>query len=239
MDAGRLAVLGVRSAAAGRFPFLDWEPLTGREGRWADDILLVTTQLYINQHSRGAVQPMPNWDELQMLDGLRSLDAQAIGTAYDRFAPDVYRYVRYRLDDEHLAEDIASDVFVQLLEALQHGRGPQSNIKAWLLSTASHLVTDQLRRAYRRPTTDLPEDLADPAAAPMDEFDKRQRSRDFRQAYARLTNEQQHVLALRFGEGYSLEETAGVLKKNINAVKALQFRALAALQRIMQEAPSD
>jgi DNA-directed RNA polymerase specialized sigma24 family protein len=51
-----------------------------------------------------------------------------------------------------------------------------------------------------------------------------------------LTPEQQHVLGLRFGQGYSLEETAEILNKNINAVKALQFRALASLQRQIGEA---
>jgi RNA polymerase sigma-70 factor (ECF subfamily) len=55
-------------------------------------------------------------------------------------------------------------------------------------------------------------------------------------AYAQLTSEQQHVLALRFGMGYSLEQTATVMKKNVNAVKALQFRALSALQRQIGEA---
>jgi DNA-directed RNA polymerase specialized sigma24 family protein len=50
-----------------------------------------------------------------------------------------------------------------------------------------------------------------------------------------LTAEQQDVLALRFGQGYSLEETASHLKKNVNAVKALQFRALASLQRQIGE----
>jgi RNA polymerase sigma-70 factor (ECF subfamily) len=55
------------------------------------------------------------------------------------------------------------------------------------------------------------------------------------EAYARLTAEQQHVLALRFGQGYSLEETATFMDRNVNAVKALQFRALAALQRGLGE----
>ncbi|MFN2152656.1 MAG: sigma factor-like helix-turn-helix DNA-binding protein, partial [Anaerolineales bacterium] len=40
---------------------------------------------------------------------------------------------------------------------------------------------------------------------------------------------------LRFGDGYSLEETAAVMQKKVNAVKALQFRALAALQRHIGE----
>jgi RNA polymerase sigma-70 factor (ECF subfamily) len=52
---------------------------------------------------------------------------------------------------------------------------------------------------------------------------------------AQLTPDQQNVLALRFGEGYSLEETASAMRKNVNAVKALQFRALAALQRNLGE----
>lgn len=165
------------------------------------------------------------------LEGLRDLDPQAISAVYDRYFTDVYRYVRYRVGDENLAEDITSDVFLRLLEASRQGRGPQTNLKAWLLSTASHVVTDHQRRAYRRPTEGLSENVLDPLAAPVDELERREREHSVRLALQKLTPEQQHVLALRFGEGYSLEETALVLKKNVNAVKALQFRALASLQR--------
>jgi RNA polymerase sigma-70 factor (ECF subfamily) len=65
--------------------------------------------------------------------------------------------------------------------------------------------------------------------------DLREQNRAVQVAYAQLTSEQQHVLALRFGQGYSLEETASYMKKKVNAVKALQFRALAALQRMIGE----
>lgn len=174
-----------------------------------------------------------------MLDRLRDPDSHIIGAIYDRYSADVYRYVRYRLGDATLAEDIAADVFVRLLEAVQNARGPQSNIRAWLLSTADHIATDHLRRSYRRPTEPIPEDVIDFASMPGEAFDRREESRDFRKAYAQLTNEQQHVLALRFGEGYSLEETASAMKKKVNAVKALQFRALAALQRNIGEAPHE
>ena len=181
---------------------------------------------------------MQNFEELA-LDGLRASDPQVIGAIYDRYFPEVYRYVRYRLNDEHAAEDITSDVFLRLLEAVQNRRGPQSNLKSWLLSTAAHVLTDHLRRAYRRPTETLPDDVMDHTAAPSDEFDRREQNRRFQLAYAQLTSEQQHVLALRFGQGYSLDETASVLQKNVNAVKALQFRALAALQRCLGEVPDD
>lgn len=165
------------------------------------------------------------------LDGLRSLDPQVIGAVYDHYYPDVYRFVRYRLNDESTAEDIASEVFIRLLDAIKNGHAPQTNLKAWLLGTASHIVTDYFRQVYRRPTEELPETLPDERPDPLVDVEQREREDNLRSAMAKLTEEQQNVLTLRFGQGYSLEETASFLKKNINAVKQLQFRALAALNR--------
>lgn len=172
-------------------------------------------------------------DEARWMDGLRKLDAQVIGALYDRHFPEVYRYVRYRVNDEALAEDVSSEVFVRLLEAAQKGQGPQSNLKGWLIATASNAVNDHLRRKYRRPVEALSESMPDEEVNPPAEVDLREQTRAVQAAYAQLTAEQQHVLALRFGLGLSLEETAQHLQKNANAIKALQFRALASLQRVM------
>lgn len=194
---------------------------------------------FVHSSSLWAVIPMQNFEDKKALDGLRNLDSQVISAIYDKYFPDVYRYVRYRLNDEQQAEDIASDVFVRLLEASQTGHGPEKNIKAWLLATASHVVVDHLRRVYRRPVESLPETIPDGDPSLHEEFDRREQKRSVLQAYSNLTSEQQHVLALRFGQGYSLEETAQVMNKNVNAVKALQFRALAALQRNIEEVNHD
>jgi RNA polymerase sigma-70 factor (ECF subfamily) len=183
----------------------------------------------------GVVYKMSTYNEQRALDGLRKLDSQVIGAIYDQFFSEVYRYVLYRLGDQSLAEDIASDVFVRLLEAAQNGRAPQSNIKGWLIGTASHAVMDHLRRKYRRPVEAISESMPDGGPGLHDELDLREQNRSVRQAYAQLTQEQQDVLALRFSQGYSLEETAVHMKKNVNAIKALQFRALAALQRQIGE----
>lgn len=178
---------------------------------------------------------MSVYDERQALNGLQTLDSQSIGAIYDQYFSEVYRYVRYRINDDAVAEDMASDVFVRLLEAFQKKQGPQSSLKGWLIATASHVVNDHLRRQYRRPVEELSDSLPDRGASVHSEVDSREQNRMVQSAYARLTSEQQHVLALRFGQGYSLEETASYLKKNINAVKALQFRALASLQRQIGE----
>jgi RNA polymerase sigma-70 factor (ECF subfamily) len=178
---------------------------------------------------------MSHTDDQRTVDDLSTLDQQAIGAVYDRYVPEIYRYIRYRLSDEAAAEDLASDVFMRLLEALDAGRPPRTNLKGWLIGTASHIVSDHLRRRYRRPVESLSDSLPDGRPAPATEVDRREKNRAVKDAMARLTTEQQHVLALRFGQGYSIEETAGLLNKNVNAVKALQFRALASLQRLIGE----
>jgi RNA polymerase sigma-70 factor (ECF subfamily) len=184
---------------------------------------------------RGAANIMPMRQENQTMHGLRKLDPKTIGAIYDQYFPEVYRYVRYRINDEVLAEDITSEVFVRLLEAVRKGQGPESNLKGWLFATASNAVNDHLRRHYRRPTEELSESMTDDSISVHAEVDLREKTREVRAAYAQLTLEQQHVLALRFGLGFSLEETALHMKKNANAIKALQFRALAALQRQVGE----
>jgi len=184
---------------------------------------------------RGTARTM-SYDERSALKGLQKFDSQSISAIYDQYFIEIYRYVRYRVNDDTLAEDIASDVFVRLLEASKKKKGPQTNLKGWLIATASNAVNDHLRRQYRRPTEALSDSMPDMDTSIRAEVDLREQSQAVKTAYAQLTSEQQHVLALRFGQGYSLDETASHMNKKVNAVKALQFRALASLQRLVGEA---
>lgn len=187
----------------------------------------------------GRISKMTSITEQQHVSRLDGLDSKSIGAVYDQYFSEVYRYILYRVGDESLAEDMAIDVFIRLLEAVKSGRGPESNLKGWLIGTASHIISDHLRKKYRRPEEELPESLPDLGLSPASEVDQREQNRMVRGAYSKLTAEQQDVIALRFGAGYSLEETAFRMDKNVNAVKALQFRALAALQREIGEVDYD
>lgn len=201
-----------------------------------DDILNVKDREGIpTTPTRPSAVLMTDFNEQRALEGLQKLDSQSIGAIYDRYFPEVYRYVCYRISDETIAEDIASDVFVRLMEASQKKKGPQTNLRGWLIATASNAVNDHHRRHYRRPVEALSEAMPDGSASVHSQVDVREQNRVVQSALAQLTEEQQHVLALRFGQGYSIEETAAILKKNVNAIKALQFRALASLQRQMGE----
>ena len=163
------------------------------------------------------------------LKALYRLDPEAISAVHDRYFPELFRYARYRLGDETLAEDVASEAFVALLEALQARKGPRSNLRGWLMRVASNRIADLYREQYNKPADTLPVGTADePAAESLEaEID---RGLLLHQALDQLTDEQQHVIALRFGSGLTHEEVALLLGKNINAVKQLQFRALKSLR---------
>ncbi len=169
----------------------------------------------------------------------RRLDSNALVEIHDRYYPEVYRYVRYRLDDPQACEDITSEVFLRLLDALHRQRGPTTSLRGWLMGTASNLVNDHLRRHYARTLENLEdngeaENLND-GMTPESTLDDSLQKRKVRHALRQLTLEQQHVLALRFSEERSLDETAKIIGKSVTAVKALQFRALASLRRLLKE----
>ncbi len=186
--------------------------------------------IHVPIFQRGASY-MRIFDERSVLDDLQRFDSQAVARVYDHYYSAIYRFIFFRLGDKSTSEDIASDVFMRLLEALQRRQAPRSNLKGWLLGTASHAVNDHLRQKYRRNEQPISEALPDQTPGVQSGFDQKEQDHSLQLAYSRLTVEQQNVLALRFGQDCTLAETAALMKKNINSVKALQFRALAALQR--------
>jgi RNA polymerase sigma-70 factor (ECF subfamily) len=166
---------------------------------------------------------------------LSDLNPQAVADVHDRFFPELYRYAYYRTGEAQTSEDIAAETLARLVEAVARGRGPRSSLRGWLLGTAHHLVSQHYGQRYGKPEVDLPEEAIDRHGDPIGRAEKEASVRSLHAALARLTAEQQHVLALRFGGECSLTETASVMGKSVNAVKSLQFRALAALRRSLEE----
>ena len=82
-------------------------------------------KVYPTTFQLGLPYQMSQPDDSAALNGLRKLDQQTISAVYDQHFSEVYRYVLYRIGDATVAEDIASDVFVRLLEAAQNGNSPQ------------------------------------------------------------------------------------------------------------------
>jgi RNA polymerase sigma-70 factor, ECF subfamily len=174
---------------------------------------------------------IPAEDEL--LRRARRGDADALREIYAAYYVPIYQFIRMRTDDTQTAEDLAADVFFKLVRAVKQQRAPRHSLRGWLFRVARNRLYDQYQRQQRFTETFLDDWLPggdDPEAA----FMRTVNIETARWALRQLTVDQQEVLLLRFGQMLSLQETADVMDKNVNAIKQLQLRALNALRRVLQ-----
>jgi RNA polymerase sigma-70 factor (ECF subfamily) len=125
-------------------------------------------------------------------------DREAFGALYEHFLPAIYRYVFYRLADEHDAEDLTEMVFVRAWEALGRYRPTEAPFSAWLYRIAHNLLIDRHRTQRMLDTLDEQVPDVAPDGDPESQAARRERARSLAQALARLDPVQQQVLTLRF-----------------------------------------
>lgn len=169
-------------------------------------------------------------------------DADAFGLLYDQHVDLVYRFVSYRVAGQTLAEDLTSEVFLRALRRIDAFTWQGREFGAWLLTIARNLVTDHYKSARVRrevATDDLTvADLRTTSASSESVALDGLRDRAVVEAVGLLPDEQRECVSLRFLEGLSVHETAVVLGKSDGAVKALQYRAVRALARLLESDPS-
>jgi RNA polymerase sigma-70 factor (ECF subfamily) len=172
--------------------------------------------------------------EADLLQRAQALDQDALGELYDRYAPMMYAYIYRRVSDAALAEDLTSELFVRVLRAVRNRNAWQQSFTGWLYRIAHNLVVDHYRRQPPAPALSLDEtSLPASHGNPVDAVEEAATGERIRAAVHHLTPDQQHVLALRFGEGLKTREISQIMDKTTGAVEALQHRALASLRRIL------
>ena len=168
-----------------------------------------------------------------VIDRARGGDRHAFGELYDTHVDAVYRYVLYRVREPSDAEDLTSEVFTRAFANIHRYRWQGKSFLAWLYTIARNAVTDRRRR--QRPTVDLDDayGVAEEGPTAHDLAALSEQVDALRGAVKHLTTEQQEVLSLRFVENMSSRQVAKVLGKNEGAIRALQFRALGRLRKLM------
>lgn len=177
-------------------------------------------------------------DEDRLLARARRGDRRAIGEIYERYFDAIYQFIRWRVDDPAVAEDLTSEVFIRLLSALQSSAAPADSLRGWLFRVARNSLYDHYQRPV--PTTSLDEAL--PLAVDADteaQFIRATEVERVQHALRTLAVDQQEVLILRFGQMLNLEATADSMGKSVSAIKSLQFRAINSLRRALHIAEGE
>jgi RNA polymerase sigma factor (sigma-70 family) len=157
----------------------------------------------------------------------RTVENDAASDLYRELAPAVLGYFRsHRAPDP---EDLLGEVFFHVARNIKRCHGDADARRRWVFTIAHHRLVDAWRRRAarpitidesppERPTVDEPSDEGDPA---------------LQAAIDTLTEEQREVVLLRFVADLSLDDVARITGRPVGAVKALQHRGLAALERAL------
>jgi len=171
-------------------------------------------------------------DERALVDAARS-DPAAAGQLFDKYYPEIFRYLHHSTLDHAVTEDLTSNVFFSAFRHLGLFRWRRIPFRAWLY----RIATNELRMHFRRQKRMLaanagpvdPEcpavgSSADAVAADLDDYRLLQR------ALLELGQKYRTVIVLRYFEGKSLSEICEITNKREGTVKSLLHRALARLK---------
>lgn len=173
--------------------------------------------------------------EKDLLNRAKSLDPTVLTEIYTIYSPGIYRFAMRLLGDDCLAEDCVSETFSRYLKAIRAGQGPQDHLQAYIYRIAHNWVTDCYRR---QPPPPLELDDSIPESeynSPETEAFKNLEKQSVRLALRSLTPDQRQVVTLRFIEGWNYDEIELAMNKPAGAIRALQFRGLTTLRKILKQ----
>lgn len=168
-------------------------------------------------------------------------EAEAFGLIYDRYVDTVFRFIYFRVGNRQLAEDLTSETFLRALKRIGSFTWQGRDLGAWLVTIARNLVADHFKSGRHRleittgDVLDADKEDRRPEGTPETAVVTHITNVTLLSAVKQLNPEQQECIVLRFLQGFSVAETARAMGKNEGAIKALQYRAVRALARLLPE----
>lgn len=187
------------------------------------------------------LHPIPNGcTERGLIEAAVRGNVEAFGQLYNNNAPQVYRYVAYRVPLSAEAEDLTAQVFLNAWKAI--GSYKSLNDKpfvAWLYTIAHNQVVNYFKSKNQTTiftSIDEANDLADGNrySNPDAHTDKLAEYEELREAILKLPPDQQQIIHLRFVEELSHAEIGLLMGKPEVTVRGILSRALEALRKSLK-----
>jgi len=161
-------------------------------------------------------------------------DAAAFAALYEAHLGRVYRHIYYFVRSKTEAEDLTAQTFLQAWKARSRYEERGKPVLSWLLTIAHNLVVSYYRNGHSERS------LAEAMVAPGHSLSPEEASvakvecQEIMNAILALKPVERQVILLRFVDGMEYADVAQVLRKSINAVRVIQYRALRSLRGILE-----
>ena len=167
---------------------------------------------------------------------IASGDRLAMQVLFARHHVRIYRFVLRLVRDQWKAEDLISEVFLDVWRQADRFEG-RSTVSTWLLAIARFKAMSALRR---KPEEGLDEDAAlaieDLADNPEETLEKKDRSAVIRKCLMGLSAEHREIIDLVYYHEKSVEEVAEIVGIPENTVKTRMFYARKKLAEMLKAA---
>ncbi|MBR3722883.1 MAG: sigma-70 family RNA polymerase sigma factor [Selenomonadaceae bacterium] len=159
---------------------------------------------------------------------------------YSQYYRKIYNYVYMQLLHREIAEDVTSDVFFAVWKNLENFDPERGNISSWLFAIAHNAVKDYRKKAYFRHETSVWETPETPSQdfLRQDGEEGTLKNPTNRRAYRilkKLTQDERHLLSLRYELDMTHEKIAHILGMNASAVRQKYSRLLAKCRKIDEQ----
>ncbi len=152
---------------------------------------------------------------------------------YEEYLPKVFRYVRYRVNELQVAEDLTSTTFEKALVNFERYSADRAAFSTWVFSIARNVVIDHYRVRGRRPTVSLEErevDVTSSDPLPDESAIRSEERQQVKTLVAQLATEDQEIISLKFGSGLNNRQIAKTLGLTESNVGTRLYRAVRKLR---------
>ena len=163
-------------------------------------------------------------------------DRLAMQTLFARHRTPVYRWLLRFVGNETLAEDLVSDVFLDVWRQASRFEG-RSSVSTWLLAIARFkAISARRRRTDAELDEGVESTVADTADDPGVVLEKKNRDEMLRAALTRLSAEHKEIIDLVYYHEKSVDECAQIIGVPSGTVKTRMFYARKKLAELVQAA---
>src|SRR6478752_8690993 len=163
-------------------------------------------------------------------------DREALEDLYLIHFDRIYSYLHMSVGNRHDAEDLTTQTFLKMLESIGKFRFRAAPFSAWLFRIAHNLAMDHFRAARRwQPEEEVPEPEPDESTSAEAGALEAIGRKSMLELIEELSPERQQVLTLKFVFNFANADVATILGKTEGAIKSLQHRALASLQKQLEK----
>jgi RNA polymerase sigma-70 factor (ECF subfamily) len=169
-------------------------------------------------------------DDAELIIRAKDGELDAFGELYTRHIGPIYRYIRLRVSDEQIAEDLAEDVFLRAFKAIGTYKERGLPFSAFLFRITRNLLVDHYRTGDRESSLETADDMASLAPALDEVLIMQDRVHAIQKAFPSLPEDYQEVIRLRVLLTMPTPSVAALMDRSEGAVRVLLHRALTALR---------